>query len=107
MTINTMSFKRVTQSLLLFQYRVNGEKLQKLAYVSWFETKSGAADRSSGLYLVGRTKKTWVIPVKDIERGVHLIPKFGAKVGEAIKLKQMLSKEKGNMENMHEHNPHG
>ena len=73
---------------------MNGEDLQKLVYVSWFETKDGVVDRSNGLYLVGHTKRTSVIPMKDIKRGVHLISKFGVKVGEVIKLKQMLSKEK-------------
>jgi hypothetical protein len=86
--LNTMSFKRVAQLLLLFQVprRANDENSQKLAYVSWFETKS-MKHSSSGLYLVSRTTKASVIAVEDIERGVHLVPKFGANVGEAIKLK--------------------
>lgn len=84
-----MSFKRAAQ-LLLFHCRVNDSGLlQKIAYVSCFETKS-AADGNSRLYLVGRTKNPSVIPVRDIERGVHLIPKFGAKVGETRKIKQKL-----------------
>jgi hypothetical protein len=83
-----MSFKRVAQLLLLFQVPrcANDENSQKLAYVSWFETKS-AKHSSSGLYLVSRTKKESVIPVQDMERGVHLVSKFEANVEEAIKLK--------------------
>ena len=32
--------------------------------------------------------------MEDIERGVHLVPKFGANVGEAIKLKCKLQEAK-------------
>jgi sulfur transfer complex TusBCD TusB component (DsrH family) len=89
---NTMSNKRVAQLLLLFKGERQNQD-QELAYVSWFETKR-TADPNSGLYLVGRTKKCSVIDVKDIERGVHLIPKFGAQIGEAVKLQRRLEIKK-------------
>jgi hypothetical protein len=89
---NTMSNKRVAQLLLLFKCEFQNQE-QELAYISWFETKR-TADPNSGLYLVGRTKKCSVINVKNIERGVHLIPKFGAQIGEAVKLQRRLEMEK-------------
>jgi len=89
---NTMSNKRVAQLLLLFKCERQNQE-QELAYLSWFETKR-TADPNSGLYLVGRTKKCSVIDVKDIERGVHLIPKFGAQIGETVKLQRQLEMEK-------------
>ena len=89
---NTMNYRRVAQLLLLFKCEWKHQE-HELAYVSWFETKR-TADPNSGLYLVGRTKKCTVIEVKDIERGVHLIPKFGAQVGETAKLQRKLELEK-------------
>ena len=89
---NTMNYRRVAQLLLLFKCEWRHQE-HELAYVSWFETKR-AADPNSGLYLVGRTKKCTVIDVKDIERGVHLIPKFGAQVGETAKLQRKLELQK-------------
>jgi hypothetical protein len=87
-----MSHKRVAQLLLLFKCERQNQA-QELAYVSWFETKR-TADPNSGLYLIGRTKKCSVIDVNDIMRGVHLIPKFGAQIGEAVKLQRRLEMEK-------------
>jgi hypothetical protein len=87
-----MNYRRVAQLLLLFKCEWKHQE-HELAYVSWFETKR-TADPNSGLYLVGRTKKCTVIEVKDIERGVHLIPKFGAQVGETAKLQRKLELEK-------------
>lgn len=42
------------------------------------------------MYLLERSKKYAVINVKDIERPVHLIPKFGLEVGKSVKVKQEL-----------------
>jgi hypothetical protein len=89
---NTMNYKRVAQLLLLFKCEWQHQEFE-LAYVSWFETKR-TADPNSGLYLVGRTKKCTVIEVKDIQRGVHLIPKFGAQVGETAQLQTKLELKK-------------
>ena len=86
--VNTMSQRRVAQVLLLFTCPYWQERLE-LAFVSWFETKR-TADPNSGLYLVGRTTKYTVISVKDIERPVHLIPKFGSQVGTTTKVKREL-----------------
>ena len=79
---NTMSGRRVAQVLLLFKSHSwrNGSEPGAFAYVSWFETKR-TAGVNSGLYLVSRTTKRSVIEVTDIERLVHLIPKFGNEVG--------------------------
>ena len=89
---NTMNYKRVAQLLLLFKCEWQHQEFE-LAYVSWFETKR-TADPNSGLYLVGRTKKCTVIDVKTIQRGVHLIPKFGAQVGETAKVLRDLELKK-------------
>ena len=89
---NSMNYKRVAQLLLLFKCDWQHQEFE-LAYVSWFETKR-TADPNSGLYLVGRTKRCTVIEVKDIQRGVHLIPKFGAQVGETAKLQRKLELKK-------------
>jgi len=90
-TIHAMSFRRVAQVLLLFKYRPSGALLEEstLAYVNWFETKR-TADKHTGLYLVSRTTRCAVIDIADIERPVHLIPKYGSAVGETYRVKQQL-----------------
>jgi len=60
----------------------------KLAYVSWFETKG--KDSVTGLYHLKRSTKHSVIPVDDIERGVHLIPKFAHQVGATVGKKRLI-----------------
>ena len=77
----------------------------ELAFVSWFETKR-TADPNSGLYLVGRTTKYTVISVKDIERPVHLIPKFGSQVGTTTKVKQELGHAWQIFENQRQNSTH-
>jgi hypothetical protein len=64
-----------------------------LAYVSCFDTKR-RADANSGLYLLGRTNKFEVIDINEIERAVHLIPKFGSEVGSAAKVKLEIDQAK-------------
>ncbi|KAG1886895.1 uncharacterized protein F5891DRAFT_1200490 [Suillus fuscotomentosus] len=53
-----------------------------LAYVEWFTPFSPAPDRNSGLFklsrsLCGGDRVTSIVSVADIERSVHLIPRFG------------------------------
>lgn len=84
--INIMSHRRVVQVLLFFKCRHNG-KTEELAYVNWFETIRMASDTSCGIYLVKRTSKRSVIPVRDIKRPVHLMPKFGSQLGSATQAK--------------------
>ncbi|KAG1828595.1 hypothetical protein DFJ58DRAFT_672192 [Suillus subalutaceus] len=53
-----------------------------LAYVEWFTPFPPAADRNSRLYkllqsLRGGDTVASIVPVADIERSVHLIPRFG------------------------------
>jgi len=42
------------------------------------------------MYLLKRSTKFTVINVKDIERPVHLIPKFGSDVGNSVEVKRRL-----------------
>ncbi|KAG1846300.1 hypothetical protein C8R48DRAFT_750603 [Suillus tomentosus] len=53
-----------------------------LAYVEWFTPFSPAPDRNSGLYKVscslrGGDTMASIVSIADIERSVHLIPRFG------------------------------
>lgn len=91
--INTMSRRRVVQVLLFFKCRHNG-KTEELAYVNWFKTIQMASDTSCGMYLVKRTSKRSVIPVRDIERPVHLMPKFGSQLGAAAQAKKAMDEAK-------------
>ena len=44
-------------------------------------------DRNSdGLYLFGKSKKKEIIEVKEVERPVHLIPKFGSMLGMSFQI---------------------
>jgi len=91
--MNSMSERRAGQVLALFTSRQGMDNsVMKLAYVSLFETMRGL-DRNSGLYLLRRTKKFAVIDIKDIERGVHLILKFGHQVGATEGIKRSVDVE--------------
>ncbi|EPQ49860.1 hypothetical protein GLOTRDRAFT_51483, partial [Gloeophyllum trabeum ATCC 11539] len=53
-----------------------------LAYVEWFSAFTAEPDRNSGMYRVVRSiqngeRLASIIPVSQIERSVHLLPKFG------------------------------
>ena len=91
--ITSMSGRWVGQVLALFtsQQSMNSSGM-KLAYVSLFETVRGP-DPNSGLCLLRRTKKFVVIDIEDIERGVHLIPKFGHQVGATEGIKRSIDIE--------------
>ena len=82
-----MSGKRVAQVLAFFQCEVF-QIWHKLAYVSWFETRG--KDAVTGLFHLKRSSKCSVIQVDDIERGVHLIPKFGHQVGDTVWKKRLV-----------------
>jgi hypothetical protein len=49
-----------------------------------------ASDTSRGMYLVKRTSKRPVIPVHNIERPVHLMPKFGSQLRAAAQAKKVM-----------------
>ena len=85
--VDSMSGRRVAQVMAFFQCEVLGI-WHKLAYVSWFETKG--KDAVTGLYHLKRSTKQSVIQVDDIERGVHLIPKFGHQVGATVGKKRLV-----------------
>ncbi|KAG1889029.1 uncharacterized protein F5891DRAFT_965748, partial [Suillus fuscotomentosus] len=53
-----------------------------LAYVEWFSPFTGTSERNHGMRKVSQSYENGeqlvsIIPVKDIRRSVHLIPKFG------------------------------
>ena len=88
-----MTHRRVVQVLLLFKCRLGGRE-HELAYVNWFETTRIANDTACGMYLVKRTTKRSVIRVTDIELPIHLMPKFGNVLGEAVKAKKAMDEAK-------------
>jgi hypothetical protein len=91
--IHGMTHRRVVQVLLLFKCRLGGRE-HELAYVNWFETTRIANDTACGMYLVKRTTKRSVIRVTDIELPIHLMPKFGNVLGEAVKAKKAMDEAK-------------
>ena len=90
---NSMSHRRIAQLLCLFAITMNGQDTHRLAFVNWFETR-GRADSNSGMYHVRRTTRNGVISIENIERGVHLIPKFGSEVGPTWEMKKRIEKER-------------
>ncbi len=95
--INAMSFRKVAQVLVLFKCHLQRENESgmdnlALAYVHWFECKRLPDRNSGGLYLFGKSKKKEIIEVKDVERPVHLIPKFGSNLGMSFRTLQELRK---------------
>ncbi|KAG1894947.1 uncharacterized protein F5891DRAFT_960765 [Suillus fuscotomentosus] len=48
-----------------------------LAYIEWFTPFPPALDRNNGLYKLSRLVVASIVPVGDIVRSIHLIPKFG------------------------------
>jgi hypothetical protein len=97
-TINTMSYRKAAQILLLFRCRVrsreSGAVWNELAYVSWFDTKVAAKVSPNRLYLVARSNRFGIVEVTDIERPILLIPKFGETVGATVAAKKELDKTK-------------
>jgi hypothetical protein len=93
-TINTMSYRKAAQVLLLFRCRVrsreSGVVWNELAYVSWFDTKMSAKLSPNKLYLVARSNRFGIVEVTDIERSILLIPKFGETVGATVAAKREL-----------------
>ena len=94
---DSMSGRRVVQLLALFTLEedIASGRLE-LAFVSLFETKRGpnGPDAISGMYHLHRTTRVAVIEVKDIERGVHLIPKFGQQIGQTVKVKKAVEEKR-------------
>jgi hypothetical protein len=81
---STMGKRRVYQLLMLFQsdsITLEGSSIsfgmdrEGLALVQEFSV--GQRDANTGMYSLTRTEKVEVISIESIERGVHLIPKFG------------------------------
>jgi hypothetical protein len=89
--LSTMLRRRVAQTLLLFKCLVDGTEFE-LAYVNWFETVRAAKDTDCGLFLLKRTSRCSVILISDIERPVHLVPKFGNQLDRAAMAKQAMDK---------------
>ena len=90
-----MTYQRVAEVLLL--YKCNREAMNMIsahrgsdvgeyAYVQWMNTIGGRPDKDNGMYMIRRTHQTAVIHIGDIERSVHLIPKYGRQIGATTKL---------------------
>ena len=90
-----MTYQRVAELLLLFKcnrgpmnmisvYR--GSDLSEYAYVQWMNTIGNRPDKDNGMYTVHRTLQTAVIHIGDIERSVHLIPKYEQQIKATTKL---------------------
>src|SRR5579859_7162170 len=91
--LNTMSYRKVAQLLLLFKRKHwEGPHGYGMAFVEWFDTK-GPTNKHSGLYPLARSKRREIISVALIERPVHLIPKFGNQIGETYKVKLELERK--------------
>jgi len=90
---NSMSQRRVAQLLCLFTTRIENAIFLQLAFVHWFETK-GQVSPSTGMYTVRFTSRFGVIPVDKIERGVHLVPKFGSEIGPTTEMKKKIDAER-------------
>jgi hypothetical protein len=69
----------------------------ELAFVSLFDTKRNASVTSNKMYLLKRSTKFAAINVKDIERPVHLILKFGSDVGNSVDVKRHLDQAQESM----------
>ncbi|KAG2064838.1 hypothetical protein BDR04DRAFT_1130628 [Suillus decipiens] len=66
-----------------------------LAYIEWFTPFPSAPDRNNGLYKLSRlmhgsNRVASIVPVGDIVRSVHLIPKFGDTAPREWKSKTVL-----------------
>ena len=84
-TASTMARRKVYQLLMLFQCEsitLEGSSIgvgmgrEGLALVQEFSI-GPKCDANTGMYSLTRTEKVEVISIESIERGVHLIPKFG------------------------------
>ena len=67
------------------------EVCYQLAYVSWFEIRE--QDNVTGLYVLKRTQKCSVICINEIERPIHLIPKFGHQAGNNYHIKRQIEQD--------------
>jgi hypothetical protein len=75
-----------------------GTDVGEYAYVQWFNTVGGQVDKNNGMFSVRRTSQKAVINISDIERGVHLIPKYGREIGSTTALMWKLQYEMRNQE---------
>ena len=96
---DTMTGRKVGQVLLFFTVRnvKNANERLELAFVSLFETKrrgNTGVDPTTGMFHMHRTSRLSVIEVKDIERGVHLIPKFGREIGGIIIMRRIIEEKR-------------
>jgi hypothetical protein len=88
---DSMTGRRVGQVFAFFTIRQSLE-IHRLAFLSLFETRP--MSRVCKLYPLRRTTRFMVIDATDIERGVHLIPKFGNQIGETAKKKREVDNER-------------
>jgi Plavaka transposase len=96
----SMTYRSVAELLLLFKCNrgamdmmsahSRGSDVGEYAYVQWMNTVGGRPDKDNGMYTVRRTRRTAVIHIGDIERSVHLIPKYGRQIGATTKLMRKL-----------------
>ena len=68
-----------------------GSGTEGLAYAQEFTL--GNKNKGTGMFSVTKTDKMAIIPIENIERGLHLIPKYGSVVGETSKKIQQIQEE--------------
>ena len=88
-----MTWRRVARIFILFKFH-GVKKTHGMAYIQWYQTV-GTADPLTGMYLLRRTLRFDVIDVARIERGVHLIPKFGNELGSTAKVREARDRDQG------------
>jgi len=96
-TASTMARRKVYQLLMLFQCEsitLEGSSIgvgmgrEGLALVQEFSV-GPKCDANTGMYSLARTEKVEVISIESIERGVHLIPKFGGLLHTLTRIKRV------------------
>jgi hypothetical protein len=60
----------------------------------WFLVPGLCLPVTTGMFHVHRPKRLKVIAVNDIERGVHLIPKYGREIGETTKMRRIIEERR-------------
>jgi len=94
-SVDALSHRKVAQVLLFFQCPQFNEShpegfTYELAYISWFDIK--IFNNTNGLYMVSHSKRFGIVEVKDIERPIHLISKFGGNFRATVKAKRKMDK---------------
>lgn len=79
----TMKNRDVARILCLFSLNVVSDR--QFAFIRWFSCSPDPED-DTGMFVVRKTNDYEVVDVRSIERGVHLIPDFGDKIGSTEEL---------------------